>query len=810
MSKSFHLLLLYVLSPPAWAQIQGRIIDGTKEPVPFANVLVHQLPDSLFVRGTSTDEQGAFQIPDVSNGDYFLRISSIEYQSTEVRIQISSQNARNLGDIVLQNETGLLNEVVVSAQKDLMQQTPFGKVVNVQNSLLTKGSNALQVLERLPGVITDKQNGGFSLNGQNGVSVLINGRRVMMSPAEITALLENTLADQIEQIELITSPSSRYDAEGGAGLINIVMNQPLSQKSRLGLNLAGGHGFGEKAAASVSYQRAWEKLQVTGSYGYLRDSRRSGFAGFGTSHKPDLLGGRSSADFSTFGRTLQNTHNLNFAADYQPIATFSMGTDWVISMAQNSNLSDNNVAWDMETLGYLAMRGQSEGATKRSNLIGSLFIEKSWQQKNRLNLDLSLLKYLNDNPSQISLHYFDRNDESTQSPSDLFTSGYSGKSKSDIGVGIAKVDYERQFNAQVMGTFGGKVSLAKNENNSSVESITDGVWQLDPRSQNLILGKEKVVALYSQFEFSPGQNSTLHAGLRYEYWQRNINTESEPFAISGFFPSVLWNKILKDGYSISLGYNRRISRPLYTDLISNLAYNDPTFLFSGNPLLKPTITNALKLEYNTPWLSSGLTFQNDLHPILRYQITSNPERTIGINSPQNLDYQKSISLFLSAPVQLFDWWKLSLTSTTSLRKYQISYTPNVAAKSYVFQGFNFSSNFHLPYSLELELSGWRNLPAFDGSNRLDGFGIVNLGLAKKLKDDKGIFTLTLPDVLQTMKVHTAIGAMTPLVFDIQTVSDWQDETAQYRVFRISYSRTFGGNFDRKSRDELEEIRRVGR
>lgn len=808
MSKYCLFLLLPLFPLSAYSQLQGRLTDDGRQPVPFANVILHSLPDSTYVSGLSTDESGHFRFNEISAGNYFLKCSSIGFLNREVSFEIL--DSLDLGVIQLENESSRLAEVVVSARRDLVQQTPFGKVVNVQNSLLTKGSNALQVLERLPGVITDKQNSGFSLNGQNGVTLLINGRRVMMSPEEIMNLLENTLADNIEKIELITSPSSRYDAEGGAGLINIILSKPVSQKSRLAINVMGGHGYGEKAAASVSFQRGWNKLNFTSSYGYLRDVRRSGFQGSGTSHKPDILGGMSSGTFSTYGRAYQNSHNLNLSGEFRPSAAFSLGTDWVLSYAQNDNISNNNVTWDMETLGYLAMKGLSKGESRRSNVIGSAFLEKKWKDINHLLIDLSMLTYFNDNPSSIDSKYYDRNDEPTQSPSEVFANGNRGKSKSNIGVGVFKMDFEHNFSQKTKGAFGTKISFANNENDSSIESLVNGSWQTDPRSQSLILGKEKVLAAYSQFQFSIGENTTLHSGLRYEYWRRDINTESEPFKISGFFPSVLLNKNLKEGFSINLGYNRRITRPLYTDLISNLFYNDPTFVFSGNPYLKPTLTHALKLEYNTPWLSSGLTFQYDLHPILRHQITSNPEQTIGISSPQNLDYQKSVSLYLSAPVQLFEWWKLSVSSNTSLRRYQISYTPNVAAKTYVFQGFNFSSNFKIPFGMELELSGWRNLASYDGSNRTNGFGLVNLGLAKKLKGDKGTFSLSLPDVLQTMKVHTDISGMTPLVFDIQTVSDWRDETALYRVFRISFSRTFGGKMNSKSREELEEIRRVGR
>jgi hypothetical protein len=375
-------------------------------------------------------------------------------------------------------------------------------------------------------------------------------------------------------------------------------------------------------------------------------------------------------------------------------------------------------------------------------------------------------------------------------------------------VGVAKIDFERPFGSSVRGEFGGKISVSDNKNDSSIESLIDGNWQTDVRSQSLIIGKEKILAAYSQFKFKLGKKNSLHAGLRYEYWQRDINTEKEPLRIAGLFPTLLFTRDMKEGKSFNLGYNRRITRPLYTDLVSNLFYNDPTFIFSGNPSLKPTLTDQIKLDYNIPWLSSSLSFQYDKNPILRYQITTNEEQNIGISSPQNLDYSQSLTLFLNAPLQLTNWWKVSISSTTSLRSYQISYTPEVAAKTYLFQSFNFSQNFTLPGDIEVEVSGWRNLRAYDGSNRTAGFGVVNLALARQLKNDKGIFTLSLPDVFRTFKVHTYIGDMTNLIFDIHTESDWWDETALCQVFRLSYSRSFGGKVAQKNRSREEELKRV--
>jgi hypothetical protein len=182
-----------------------------------------------------------------------------------------------------------------------------------------------------------------------------------------------------------------------------------------------------------------------------------------------------------------------------------------------------------------------------------------------------------------------------------------------------------------------------------------------------------------------------------------------------------------------------------------------------------------------------------------------------MSSPQNLDYQKSINLFISAPFQLASWWKLTLGSTTALRRYKISYSLNPAEKTYLFQNLNFTQTISLPKNFEIELSGWQNFPFFDGANRLNGFGVMNLGIAKKLKNDKGTFQLSLPDLFQTTSYYTHIGSMTPIAFNIRSESNYKDETALYRVIKLTYSRSFGRNTKNINRgaddEERERVRR---
>lgn len=803
--KTLLLLLTTLCSFAALGQITGKITSPKDEAIPFANVVLLSAQDSSIVTGTSTDENGDFRLNPARTGSFFLRISSIGFQGYQSGAFTFSNTPMQLPLIRIVDENNALGEVTVSARKDLIQNTPTGKVINVQSSLMTKGSSALQVLERLPGVITDRRNSQFSLNGQNGVTVLFNGRRVPMSMEELMNLLESTVADNIEKIELITAPTAQYDADGGAGIINIVFKKNENEGTRLNLSATAGYGYREKALTSVGVSHGFKKANLNASYSFGHNHDYSGYLGHGTSIFP-FLGGFNSTDFGGLTERVQQVHNLNMLAEFRPTPRTSFGGEFSLAAGKTHNLVEILGDRIMPDGSFLGSRGYSDGTNRRTNLISSVYLNHKLSTKAQLNFDLSYLAYTNDSPNLVSYRYFDEEGNEIPPTNPIFNYGNRGKSHSTIHVGVFKADYSLQINTKIQAEAGIKGSYTKNANDSNVERKVSDIWEPDPRTQSNIYGSEQIWAAYTQFRFLLNPKANLQVGLRYEYWQRNINTVKDAFMIAQLFPSVVYTYSPNSQSSLSLSYNRRISRPAYTDLISNLFYTDATFVFAGNPLLKPTITDVLKAEFNKKGYSVGLSFQYDLHPILRYQITANPQNDIGMQSPQNLDYQQSINLFLSAPVQLTSWWKLTLGSNTALRRYKISYSISPAEKTYLFQNLSFTQNITLPRNFEIELSGWQTLPFFDGANRLNGFGMVNLGIAKKLKNDKGTFQLALPDLFQTASYYTHIGSMTPIAFHIRSESNFRDESARFRVVKLTYSRSFGKNTRNINRNTDDEER----
>ncbi|MFN3380609.1 MAG: outer membrane beta-barrel protein [Runella zeae] len=801
------LLIILLFSNFAFAQITGKVISSKRESVPFVNVTLYQVSDSILVTGTTTNENGKYELSNLKSGSYYLKISGMGYKtlwSKPLEVQTLARELI-LPDLTLLEENNTLEEVRVSAKKELIQTTPLGKIINVQSSLMTKGSNALQVLERLPGVISDRRNSQFSLNGQSGVTVLFNGRKVQIPMDELMSLLENTVADNIEKIELITSPTAQYDADGGAGIINIVFKTNETLGSKINLTTTVGYGYREKSVTTVGLSQGFKKWSINASYSFNHDVGKSGYAGDGTAGSSFMLG-ETYNTFYGISRRFQNTHNLNATFQYQPNRRTTLGGDVVTSFGKSHNLVNNGGSYQFKNGDFVEVAILSDGLTTKQNAISSAYFRQAISAKSQLNMDLSYIHYFNSSPAEISSAYFDKDKQPIVPSNPIFTFGNRGESTSKIRVGVFKTDFMTAFSAKISGEFGMKMSVAQNENDSKVERKTKETWETDPRSQSQLQSQERIGAAYSQMKVLLNPKAVVQVGVRYEYWKRSFQSNAEPFVISQFFPSFLYTYNIKDQSTLSLTYNRRISRPAYTDLISNLFYTDPTFVFSGNPLLKPTLTQVIKLDYSKNSFNTGISYQYDIDPILRYQITANATHDIGISSPQNIDYQKSINLFLGYPFQLSKQWKVSINSTTSYRQYKVSYSQFPTEKRFVFQNLNFSQSIQLPKNIELELSGWYNFPFFEGPNKLKGFGIVNLGIAKKLPKNKGTIQLALPDLLRSFSVFSHNGGMTPIAFDINTVSNWRDETVFYRVVKVTYSRTFGKNTQSVKYDSKDEER----
>ncbi|HEX6427158.1 MAG TPA: TonB-dependent receptor [Niastella sp.] len=799
---------------PAFSQVAGKLVRPDGQPVAYVNVLLLNGADSALVKTVVTDEKGAYLIENVRPGSYLLRFSSIGYETWHSSgFQLTAaEKSMDFGVLVMKEGARELKEVVVRAEKPLFQQQVFGTVVNVESSVLSKGSSALELLERSPGVFIDRRDNNIALNGKNGVMVMINGKMMRVSVDQVITLLNGMSANDIEKIELMTTPPARYDAEGSAGLINIVLKKNRNQGS---FSITGGYGWGEKGTASFNIARSIGNTGLYASYSYSHDKTFVDWFATATDYVP-VLGGQTSSTFLSEIKPVRNSHNATVGFDTRFTPKLTAGGSLTFNNNHTVENIVNHAEYNVEPNKQYVLDAIIGGSGNWSNLLSSVYVEKKISDKEQINFDIDYLFYDNKKPTNAYSIFGDKNGNTPGTNDTLFSPYQRGSSNSEIKIGVAKFDYTRQLSPSLKLESGLKGTYTRNVSLSGIESLVNGDWVSRPTTVNNIIMKEGIGAGYVSLSMRVNPSFSVNAGARYEYSHTRMNDPNTKQSVTErklgkFFPALFISWKVKERSELQLSYTKRISRPTYNDLASFVVYTDPTSVETGNSLLRPTITNNLKLGYNYAGYSLSVLLSRDDYPIARTQMVSNAAGDLLVLSPQNVRYQNNLTLQTNLPFKIGSWWSMNYGFAGGWRKFRLEHTPQPAEKSYFAYSVNFSENFTLPKSYSLELSGWYSSKAYSGSKKVDGFGAINGGVKKELSKNKGVLQLTVLDIFKTLRITSYFGTVTEEVFNLRSHVPFSTESTRSPIFKITYTRSFGTGSTKErnkrsgSQDERDRI-----
>lgn len=818
------LLILFVLLlaagyATAQGTIRGKLTGPDGKPIASANVLLLLAGDSSLRKGGLTNDSGFYALSLSDTGTFFMQYSAVGFMphhSPAFR-QEPGNLSRDLGTQTLGVAGKEMDAVVVKAAKPLYQQQADGLTVNVESSILNKGSSVLQVLERSPGVYVDRQYNSIALNGKNGVMVMLNGKLLRLSASEVVSLLNGMSANTVDKIELLTTPPAKYDAEGSAGMINVVMKKNKNAGTLGNLSLTGGYGRKEKATLSANVSHSTNNLDLFLSYAFSHDKSYSNWFADAYQDVP-VLGGPETVQYWSTTHPAQNSHDVSLGVGTRLNNRTNIGANVNFNTSTYKSTIINHGEFTILPDSLLIMDATINGRNKWSNLIGSVFLEKKIRDGETLNLDLDYLFYKNDNPSTVESHFTDRKGRPAVTDNDsIFSPVQQGYANTDIHVGVVKVDYGRQLSKKVKLEAGAKGTYTKSSSQSRIESLIDGKWVNRSGTQNDMVVNERIGAGYASVNIDADAKTKLVIGARYEYSHTEMDSTSKGATaidrkLSKLFPNISINRKLTDKSELQLSYTKRISRPSYNDLASFVTYNDAASVITGNPLLRPTLTNIIRLGYNYQQYSFSLLFSRDDHPIARYQLTASPSGELMYVSPQNLRYQNNVTFQTNIPVKATEWWNMNYGFAGGLRQFQLEHTQEKVKKSYF--GFNAygSENFRFSKGWSAELSAWYNGPSYDGSKKVDGFGAVNAGIRKDLANNKGSFHLSVNDVFMTMNINNYFGALTQEAFSLKNHFSYNAESRSFPIFRLTYSRSWGTNKSKGlrkqengSREERERV-----
>lgn len=787
----------------AQTTIRGLVIDGKGKPVAFANVVLLRSADSSMVKGMVTSSNGSYLFENVKAGKYRITSTFLGYKqvySPEFTVEAIPQ-VINIAPMSLA-ELGLeLREVNVTGQKPLFEQKVDRTVVNVKNSVVAVGGTALDVLERSPGIVVDRQNNSLSMGGKDGVIIMINGKVNHMPLSAVVQLLAGMSSSNIEKIELITTPPAKFDAEGNAGYINIVMvNNP-----NIGTNgtytLSGGLGRGETSLAGLNFNHRKAKINLYGDYSFLRKHQDQIIQ----TYRQYNNSGFNIENFSTSNRNpVQRNHNAQLGLDVQVSEKTILGT--LISAY------DNRWSMDAENVLHVtanqrldtAVNVINEEINHWKNFGANLNLQHTIKPDEIFSANFDYLYYHDNNPVNYLNSYFDG------SGVFLWDTKIKSSKLTPLSMWVGNVDYSGKLTKNMTWETGIKAGIYRFSNNVRVENFESQAWHADPSLTSHYNLKEEIAAIYTTLSISINAKTEVKGGLRYEYTSSNLGSPETRNIVDrqygNLFPSFFISRKLDKNNTLNLSYSKRITRPTFNDMAPFVIFLDPNTFFSGNSALQPSISNAVNSSYSHKGYIFSVGYSFDKDPIARFQVKVDSASNRQIVAAENLKNMQIVSTTISLPVDISNWWTMQTNLIGRWQQINALYNNEPVRIEQKNIQIVSTQNFKLPKNLSMELTAFFQSANLFGKAIMKPIGIVNWGIQKKSKNEKDSWSFNISDVLQSglFKAYMRIPA--------QNLNIRFQGRFEPRTFKFSWSHNFGntklqGKRDRSTASE-EERRRV--
>ncbi len=652
---------IFAQTKPATAQVSGSLIDSKNQPVDYATVsLIRATKDSAVVKGTLSTDAGIYKIGQVTPGTYVIRATSTGFAKTT-----SKEFTINGSDIVvpaitMRAVTQTLNAANVTASRPLIEQKIDRTVMNVEGSVLAAGNSALEILERAPGVTVDKDD-NISLQGKQGVTVMINDKLTYLSAAQLANLLRSTDGNTIKSIEIITNPSAKYDAAGNSGIINIQLKKNTQSGTNGSLNLTGSYGTYPKNNTSLSLNHKQGKLNLFGNIS-RGDNERARQLGIKRT-VVDNNGNTTYFDQFTFMPNTNYFNNYRIGADYDLTTKHTIGfiVNGYFNGGKDINDNINRIGTTPATTdSYQHTLAGIDGSYKNFafNLNDRLKIDTNGQA---LSIDLDHSRFNNNSAAEYNTNFYSGNGSISQPQLSL-----RNQTPSTITIYTAKADYTYPITKTFKFEAGVKYSDVKTDNMLNAQILSGGNYVNDAARTNHFIYSEKIAAGYLNLS-KTYKKTSVQLGLRAENTTSNGNLVTTGQVVAreylNFFPSVFINHSLAAKHNIGLSYSRRIDRPGYGNLNPFVYYLDQFTYSQGNPFLKPQYTNNYELKYTynkTINVSLGYSQTKD---VMSQVLLTDPATKVTYQTDLNLQTQNNYNFNINSPYTLAKWFTGNINVT---------------------------------------------------------------------------------------------------------------------------------------------------
>lgn len=801
----FLALLIYFLgisnlaaTPKEVSRITGKITDQKGNAVPYANVALVQL-DGALVDGAVSDENGAFLVESTKTAKVKLIVSSIGYVSfSSEPFDLEPGIAKDFGTLAIADEMTGLDEVTVKASRPEIIIEPDKTIINVEGTVMAEGSNALDVVGRSPGIYVD-QDGNINLNGRSGVTVMINDRPTYMSSTDLSSFLRSMPAENIKSIEVINNPSSRFDAEGSAGVINIVLKKN-NVDGVFGNVQVGGQYNGQFAPnTGITLNVKKGKLSTNGTLNY---NEYANYNDLEINRNFTLEEGISNFNQSSRITSRTKTPSFNGSANYELNKNQNLGLN--VQASTSTDLTNNQSGTVVTNPGqdynnFIESTNDSEG--KRNRLFTNLHYDAKLDTLgSKISGDLDFTVMDNESSSLLDNSYWSGNND----PNASYTDKILTLNDMYYTIFTAKVDFTKALKGGKTFETGLKGSWVESDNNLDLSKAeNEGPFEPDPNSNRFIYN-ENVLAAYASLKGSFNPKLSYQAGLRGEYSDivgnsvtlNQINKQN----YFNLFPSFFVQHKVSDKYQIVYNANRRITRPNYRLLNPFVYYIDPLTSETGNPNLTPQYSNNFEMNHvvnGSYQFTLGYSVTEDA--FMQVFVQNQEERTTTTYT-DNFDQTRNANFRAIVPVEIKKWWSTSNMLQVNYNQFQTQIGEDVLDVEQVSYMVRTQQNFTLPKGFKMEVMAMYLGPQIWGQGEIGGFGWVDAGVTKSVMKDKLSISVNGTDIFRTQVIKASIDFA-----DIDT-SFRQYRSNQGVRFTLKYNFAKGESFRVKSNSGSSEER----
>lgn len=744
----FLLGLSHLAAQEIMATVSGTVLDEKGDPLPFSNVVLLEVSSEDLVTAAISDESGHFTLQTNVEKEVFLSISTLGFAPYKSKpFFLKAGLKKDFAEIQLTGELAALDEVTVNAARPNVLVQADKTIVNVAGTVMAEGNTVLDVVGRSPGVFVDAD-GNISLNGRSGVVVLIDERQTYMSATDLANFLRAMPADNILSIEVINNPPAKYDAEGAAGVINLVLKKNNVNGTNGNVHIGSQYNGLHTPSTGATLNVKKNKWTSNASLNYNEWGR---FIDLDILRRFQLENGLSVFDQEARLKLLRSNLFFSGGTDYQINDQHSVGVN--LQASGQKGTEDGNSLTNIsnpENTDRNFLNALNDSDSDNFRIFGNLhYIGKLDTLGTKISADLDYTRMDASSLSMLNNSYW-VNENTGAGTSDRIRTG----NEMAYTIYTAKADFTRPMGEGKELEAGLKGSWVNSDNRLDIsKSVGEGEFTRDPNSNHFIY-KEQVLAAYTSYKGTISEQLNFQAGLRAEYAEIEGNSVSSSEINTqeylNLFPSMYLQHQVNDNYQIVYNINRRITRPHYRQLNPYVFYIDPLTTEEGNPQLRPQYANNFEMNHIIKSAYQvSLSFSQTENAFGQIMVQDDETKKTRIQM-QNLDRTQNLSLRAILPVEFADWY----SSSNMLQFNGNTFQSQLGEELLDERQFSFMArtqhNISLPKGFKLELIGVYRSPFRDGQLKINAMSWVDAGVTKTLLDDKLSLTVNGTDIFRTM------------------------------------------------------------